>query len=166
MQGGIFYTISNFTSSAPVDVKGMAEALGIEVHERTMPENRSGSIEKIAGRYIITVNKEHSSNRKRFTIAHEIGHFVFHDHLICTNNGIFDDKMYRDNRISSSEETEANRFAVSILIPTPLLDPHVADCGVENSATLPARFQVSEKAMEIRLQAYISSGEREFAFPS
>ena len=70
------------------------------------PSGRSGKI---------TVNSEtRYEPRKRFSIAHEIGHYLLdHNKLHCDNPGTLD--CYRQE----NQETEANEFASELLMPTP-----------------------------------------------
>jgi len=68
--------LQNFQNSAPVDVIGLAQALGLNVWELPLPPNISGKIWKDqvnGGRsgYSIGVNATEAFVRKRFTVAHE-----------------------------------------------------------------------------------------------
>ncbi len=98
--------------------------------------------------------------RQRFTIAHEIGHFVLH----TSTSGVFIDKRYtavfrRDQDSATGEhleEIQANQFAASLLMPEDLLlselRNHHFDLGDEQGLReLADRFQVSAQAMSIRL---------------
>src|SRR5258708_22623257 len=98
--------------------------------------------------FSIAVNATHSAVRKRFTIAHEIAHFVLH-RAILENGDLTDDAMYRSG-LSSREETAANQLAAQILMPMPLIQSLV-DAGLNDVQSLAARFQVSQTAMKIRL---------------
>ena len=57
------------------------------------------------GNYIIIINKNFSNDRKRFTLAHELGHLIMHNTMDC----LIDEK--RDI------EKEANQFASEFLMP-------------------------------------------------
>lgn len=147
-----FDVIKRYTLTAPVDVYGLASSLGVKVIEAPLPDGRSGQIEKKHGNYVITVNQGHPSVRKRFTIAHELGHFVLHKDLIGEHNGIFDNRMYRDERFDNHQfETEANKFAASILMPSELIT-ELRSQGCNSAANLAVRLDVSQQAMEFRLQ--------------
>lgn len=148
--------IEQYTSSAPVDIVGMAKALGIKVNQKALENSVSGSLHKINEEFVITVNSPHSDNRKRFTVAHEIGHFMLHDHLI--GEGIYDNMVYRsdDDRqnpnINQTHETEANRFAAGILMPEPLVNK-LRSKGVASIPSLANALGVSEQAMSIRMRS-------------
>lgn len=144
--------VGRFLDSAPVDLDGMAAALGLEVvHHPSLPDDVSGKIERAGGGYRITVNARHSATRQRFTLAHEIAHYVLHRDLI--GDGIVDNAMYRSTRLSSEFETQANRFAADILMPAALLRRVYRKEGVRDLVTLMERFGVSEQAMRIRLNS-------------
>src|SRR5580693_4208343 len=102
--------VDRFQQSAPVDVTGLAEALGLTVWEDdSLPQGISGKLfqDPIRGgaeRYSITVRASDAYVRKRFTVAHEIAHFVLHRNRI--GSSLTDDAFYRSN-LSSREEAEA-----------------------------------------------------------
>lgn len=75
--------LERYQNTAPVQVGKLAEELGLQVVSTTeLPNGISGSISKEGDDYIIYVNSKQPLRRQRFTIAHEIGHFVKHrDHL-------------------------------------------------------------------------------------
>lgn len=60
------------------------------------------------GYAVIIVNKSFSNDRKRFTIAHELGHILLH------NESNFPVSEFRDEKV---KEKEANSFASEFLMP-------------------------------------------------
>lgn len=96
----------------------IARRLGLSVYDVAFENNSiSGYIEideDIPQNNKICVNKSHCDERKRFTIAHEIGHYVL-DHLNS------DCKRYRrvdyDNGDNTAQESQANKFAAILLMP-------------------------------------------------
>ena len=145
-------TIREHQSSAPVDTIPLAEALGLKVFYADWPREVSGKIERKeeAGSesgYIILVNDNHPPQRRRFTIAHEIAHFVLHQDEI--GDGIFDDGLYRSG-LPHKTEVEANSMAADILMPWPLIVA-AFEKGDSTVEALARRFRVSNSAMSIRL---------------
>jgi Zn-dependent peptidase ImmA (M78 family) len=139
--------IKRFQTEPPVHVVPIAEALGLEVFKVPgWPDNLSGMIRKEEDSCNIYVNASHHIHRRRFTIAHEIAHFILHKDLI--GDGIADDALYRSN-LSNKIEAQANSFAADILMPWHLLNPLLAQ--VDNISTLAELFHVSKSAMSIRL---------------
>ena len=151
----VYEIIHRHIQHAPVDVYGMARDLGIKVSQKWWENNRSGSIERIGDQYEISVNYFHHENRKRFTVAHEIGHFVLHKDVLDENKHIVDNRegnttLYRDENIPGHLETEANKFAASILMPTDLIK-RLHQEGYQTPQALAERLKVSEGAMWHRL---------------
>ncbi|MGL6493539.1 ImmA/IrrE family metallo-endopeptidase [Aeromonas veronii] len=106
----------------------------------------------------MNVNKNHHPNRQRFTIAHELGHFIHHRSLI--GDGINDNKLYRstnqgkyfNQNITLGHEKEANTFAASLLMPREV----VIECRRKGMSIkeMADYFRVSQAAMSYRLQGF------------
>ena len=134
----------------PVDPFGLARDLGITVRETHLPADVSGNI-VIKGNAtpVITLNKADSLNRRRFTCAHEIGHYERRTH----NGG---DQEFTDRRDTLAGmgvdpgEILANQFASALLMP----DAHVRRLFHEGrrSEDLARVFGTSPQAMELRLK--------------
>jgi len=155
-------TLLRFRDQAPVDVQGLALALGARVwHSPELPADISARIvrDPVRGRdagFAIIVNGNEGRRRRRFTIAHEIAHLVLHRDLI--GDGITEDNMYCSG-LASEYETQANWLAADILMP-PNLIRDLFTQETNDPAALAARFDVSTEAMEIRL------GQLGFAAPT
>ena len=135
----------------PVNVVAIAHDLEINVY-KALGEGLSGMIVKNtsqggASGYAIFVNKEDPPPRQRFTIAHEIAHFILHQEAI--GDGIVDDALYRSG-LSNKQEIEANKFAAEILMPWHLINKAMNE-NINSIKDLATIFQVSESAMSIRL---------------
>lgn len=147
-----FDIVDKFKNGAPVDLIGMARALKIDVDKNaSFPDPKtSGSIKKLRdGTYLISVNGNHSDNRKRFTIAHELAHFLLHKDII-DRKGLVDDAMYRSGA-SREEEYQANRMAAELLMPKSLV-VSFWNAHVRSPSILAKVFGASEEAVNIRLQ--------------
>ncbi len=144
--------VHRFQHTAPVDVTALAEALGLHVWEEDdLPESVSGKIFKDSSAtsgYSISVRSSDAYVRRRFTVAHEIAHFLLHRDKI--GNGLTDDAMYRSG-LSTWEEVEANHLAAEILMPRTLLASYIIQWGSEVDVLAPI-FKVSRAAMQIRLK--------------
>jgi len=62
----------------PVKVEAIALHYGVEIREEFFPDDISGALHRGLERAVIAVNKGHHAHRRRFTIAHELGHFLLH----------------------------------------------------------------------------------------
>ncbi|MPZ39896.1 MAG: ImmA/IrrE family metallo-endopeptidase [Rhizobiales bacterium] len=144
--------------SPPVNVEAIIRGLGIELNKKAeLDAGIAGEIARLdSGKYRISANKDDHYFRQRFTLAHELAHFVFHRDLI--GDGVDDDKLYRsteggnfyNTKIKKQHETEANRFAAVILMPKDLVI--AAFERQPDVKALAKDFQVSPAAMEIRLR--------------
>lgn len=125
-------------------------------------------------RWIVVVNKNHSPERRRFSMAHELGHLVLHEYRTPHADGI---KKVRFRDTTSSlgtdrDEIEANQFAAEILMPAKLLIPRLEHLGLgtwDNTQTkatsslieqLAADCRVSEQALVLRIGTLLHKDER------
>lgn len=142
--------------NAPVNVIGLANEMGIKVWtSKSLADDISGKLFKdanLAGDsgYAIIVNGKHVEGRQRFTIAHEIAHFILHRNEV--GEGIVEDAFYRSS-LSSAQEVEANKLAAEILMPYALIRNVQLSKAISPSdvPALAKEFNVSEVAMKIRL---------------
>ena len=141
--------------SIPVRVGDIAVRLGIEVLSLTLSAEISGLIRKIdSGSYEIHVNNTDAPVRQRFTVCHEIAHYLLHRHLI-DSEGITDNILYR-SKLSSRQETEANRLGAAILLPWPkIYEWHFEQFGAPpnkgNIEQIASAFRASSLAVGFRL---------------
>src|SRR5258708_5589116 len=140
----------------PVPVEKIAARLGLDVRSAPLDGDLSGVLVRNDGEVYIGVNSLHHMNRRRFTIAHELGHFALHRGIRMHVDRDFR-VNWRDDDSSKAvdpEEMEANRFAAELLMPTHLLLKDIEglkrfDRGTVN--LLSRRYRVSPQAMGIRL---------------
>lgn len=155
----IFQTIREAQSQAsagPVDLDALASRLGIKIKRLWMDDDMSGAlIRNPDGSFTIHVNDLHPPTRQRFTVAHEMGHFVHHRHLL--GDGVNDSHAYRTDsghkyynpRIGPKQETEANKFAASLLMPADVVN-ELRSIGWSIDA-MAEHLGVSRHAMSIRV---------------
>jgi len=134
----------------PVNVEKIAEEMGIEIRREALGKHVSGKIirETVDGRdkFVIYTNKSEHENRQRFTIAHELSHYILHKPLI--GDGIEEDTLYR-SKLSDNIEKEANQFAADILMPFRLIDKIMQDTPYIRE--IAEKLKVSPIALKIRL---------------
>jgi Zn-dependent peptidase ImmA (M78 family) len=134
----------------PVDPVVLAHTLGIRVLNAQLQEDVSGALVKRLGTDpSILLNKEDSKNRKRFTCAHELGHFIRR----TDEPEQYEYVDYRDQLSSTGrneEERFANGFAASLLMPETFVR-EFHDEGLPEFR-MAKRFGVSQEAMHFRLQ--------------
>ncbi|WP_375271105.1 ImmA/IrrE family metallo-endopeptidase [Sphingomonas sp.] len=142
--------IARHQETAPVKVGAIASDLGIKVMISDLPLAVSGMLtldQADRKTWTIKVNRHEHRNRQRFTIAHELAHFVLHRDVI--GNELVDDTFYRSG-LSERREFEANALAAEILMPWPLITSLMRN-GERNVEKLAQELQVSTAAMNIRL---------------
>lgn len=137
-------------ASPPIPVDDVAaDLLGLRVAERDdlgfsgmlIPWRREILLDAAEAR--------ESPGRRRFTVAHEIGHWICHcrraggDEIHCRPADVSTDAP------SDPREREANVFAAELLMPERVVFAHHAD-GMP-TAQMAQRFGVSELAMSWRL---------------
>jgi Zn-dependent peptidase ImmA (M78 family) len=142
----------------PVPVVEIAKKLGITISEVVMPDFQgikpSGILNKNQGTWTILLNNADSSVRKRFTIAHEIGHYLLHS---TESSLILDDfpageTFYRLG-LDDPKEKDANYFAACLLMPEDQIKNFWLSGEFKNPAELANRFNVSEVSITYRLKS-------------
>ena len=97
----------------------IARELGVTVSFAPLPasdsgQNIDGVIHWEPGGAKIIINENYSPTRKTFTLAHELGHYLLHPDQDKLRIDHFN---YAESSQESLEETEANYFAASLLMP-------------------------------------------------
>lgn len=151
---GIRAIIEEHQDGAPIRLSQLAKALGVPVKAATLSPGISGEIRPHnEDGFIIRVNRHDPSKRQRFTVAHELSHFLLHADQI--NAGISDDVLYR-SALSDRREAQANRLAADILMPDDLVIASVEEAREKGVGDLilflAERFSTSEGAMRIKLE--------------
>jgi len=146
----------------PVPIHLVAERLNLTLEAAALGDKVSGMLVVEGNAGAIGYNSAHARVRQRFTISHEIAHYLLH----ARRSGkaqLFIDKQvtYRRDKSSSAgvdrEEIEANQLGAALLMPHGLLRQEIRaqDLDLDDSDAidlLAKRFQVSTAAMSNRLQ--------------
>jgi transcriptional regulator with XRE-family HTH domain len=129
----------------PIRVDPLARACGALVISLEMSDGLSGLVFDLDDGAVIAVNLRHGTNRRRFSTAHELGHYLLdhHDRFhIDVDDG---DAPGYDWQV----ERHANEFAAELLMPHDMVTKfHAQDPDV---SSLARQFEVSELAMGYRL---------------
>lgn len=140
----------------PVDPVRLAGALGVKVYNAKFgAKGIHGLLAIRSGRPSIYVEASDAPARKRFTIAHELGHYLLHfgdqdiEHIDEADDfrSVADlDEGWSPER---RREWEANTFAAALLMDEESVREHWPRVGsVDGMAAL---YQVSKQAMVFRL---------------
>jgi len=124
----------------------------IELFEKSdLPKNICGMVTFINDGYeIIIVNKHQLKGRKRFTVAHEIGHIVLGH---CKKNiPLFDTETTININITMMwQERQANIFATELLMPIREFKNIYFNQHIISPENIADYFQVSKQAARIRI---------------
>lgn len=156
---------TNSITEYPVEIVRICNENGLQVFEEYLQEDVSGLIivdekkwEKYNSKQFIIVNLIESAARRRFTIAHELAHYILHKK---------DSKLYAHRDMAGKDnqrnpiEREANYFAANILMPEGLVKEKVNDIKNQIRGKVPGfiltkeiaeNFAVSEAAADVRLR--------------
>lgn len=146
----------------PVPIEDLAGQLDIEDIKPLKTESFLGGLVTNEARTLgfVLVKDDLRLGRRRFTIAHELGHFLCPSHKItagdrflCTRKAmsVWDVKASDTNwRI----EAEANRFAALILIPPPVLRPFLAGKRYADLNTVLEMHRMFAVSKEMAARAY------------
>ncbi len=136
----------------PIQPRKIAKQLEIVVWEREMESQYDGCLMRVGSVWGILINSLiQSQSRKRFTMAHELGHFQLDRgeprKRLCHGGalGVFNSRRF--------EEQRANQFAVELLMPYPIFQADaekLPNVGLSSIDTLSARYATSLTSTAIR----------------
>ncbi len=161
-------------SSIDNDLVDLARDLGLKIFEEELMPWQDGFLTYdpacgSASGFKIVVNQEHSLARKRFSVAHEIGHFVLHrddvedlkQKVAVFANTTFQPKLNKvqvqdtlgfeyESTEDKAKERQANSFASALLMPTNFFNPSFFRLKGD-IPTLAQLFLVSPEAVRRRI---------------
>lgn len=135
---------------SPIDIFTLVQSIDrLSLVFYPMGQNISGVCVKSANNTVIAINSQMSKGRQRFTLAHELYHFLDNDErstVLC----------YKEIDLKRDKEREADQFASYFLIPpTAIRDAmrrrNIGHVQLEDVIHLEQYFQVSHHAMLVRL---------------
>ena len=151
--------VEKLTLVPPVDVHELARAYA-DVEEANLPGTADGLIVADSDRPkpLIIIERTHAATRKRFTLAHEMGHLRISWHIppvACHPWGYFHftDELYR------VQEAEANRFASALLMPIQWLKEIVQEStSIKQMSSALGKAEVSKTAISYALVRRLRPG--------
>lgn len=132
----------------PVSPRELAKNLNLSVFDWDFPDEICGVFAPTEAGACIGVNRYHSHVRQNFTIAHELGHWLYHDSKLQIDFSHAEILASSDEE-SAKEERKANQFAADLLMPKQWIERDFR--GPDNLRLLANRYQVSEQALWYRL---------------
>ncbi|MDP9025604.1 MAG: ImmA/IrrE family metallo-endopeptidase [Candidatus Eremiobacteraeota bacterium] len=124
----------------------IAQIAELRLTEKVLVEDIDGAYayDRALQRGFILLNAKRHWTRRRFTMAHELGHHVL-GHQERVDKNVLD--------LYDPTEVEANAFAAELLMPATAIRESPRVHGMEEVAELAGHFSVSGSAMIVRLAA-------------
>lgn len=142
---------------APVDVEAVARSAGVTAFRDLDVEGFTSAmmadIDKTRG--VILCSPTFSPQRRRFAIAHQLGHFLIkaqRGDRQCTGRDLSENRRDTPHR---KEEMQANRFAASLLMPKPSFVALVDSLGKPGVAHLPKIAAAYDVTLEAAASRYV-----------
>lgn len=138
------------SSASEIDVEVIAFDAGIEIlYERLY--GCEATLVGFGSKAIATISPSSSRGRERFSIAHEVGHWLMHrgKSFRCRV-----DDIVQNYEANIQLEKEADLFASHLLMPTCLFQPAIKAAnrpGLRDLQEIANQFDVSLQAVSIRL---------------
>lgn len=145
--------IKRYGIDAPEDIRlrDIAYDLGVRITDGSL-SSAEASLVSNGKKGVIRLNQYEKYNlRKRFSIAHELGHFQLKHghaiHMVCSSTDL-------NTWYSNSEEAQANAFAAELLLPQHIVSPHcdvdAPDISFNLIRNISKKFRTSLTASAIR----------------
>lgn len=119
----------------------------IKIQREELASNISGKLEMKDGVWVMTVNSNHPKVRQRYTLGHELGHYLNHRKSVKS----FEDSVFFRSNQKSSMEYMADQFAARLLMPESEIYTLLKK-GVKTVKEMASMFDVSLEAMKYRLE--------------
>lgn len=129
------------------EISHREEDAPILIKKVPMDNYLSGSLSYKDGVWIMTVNSKQHPKRQRFTLAHELAHYILHKEK---NTEFQDSTFFRGNNMDSLEYM-ANDFAAALLMPDDKVNELIKN-GIRNIGKLAEKFDVSAAAMKYKVE--------------
>jgi Zn-dependent peptidase ImmA (M78 family) len=135
--------------SFPINVRKVANLCRIKIKEVKADSFEGCAIKTDERAGILLNNKYQYEKRKRFTIAHELGHIILPYHegqkYACTSEDMVKYSV-------KDEEVEANQFAAELLMPSYAIEDDCSELDVNLNAIdlLTKKYEVSRSSAALR----------------
>jgi Zn-dependent peptidase ImmA (M78 family) len=153
---GTIQTINAYSRQERPDLDALCADLGLKVLRLKLHPDVTGMIDH--DRRLMIVNQDSTSERQRFTLAHQIGHWMYDREALRVHGGSNDGRDYRgiadapshNPSIRPQEETRANKMAIHLLMSTDVVSRLHGE-GL-TTAEIAKRLGTTKASMKIRLE--------------
>lgn len=145
----------------PTQIANILNKVGFKIYSLEMDETLSGRIgianefkEILGSKKILQINSKDNRGHQRFTMAHELGHYIFD---YDGHNRYANAYSLAEDDVNSPGEIRVNRFAAALLMPKNIfVDKYTArkTLGLDEISickSLAEEFEVSETAVSKRI---------------
>jgi Zn-dependent peptidase ImmA (M78 family) len=148
--------VNEYSSHVRPDLIELSRRLGFGVESIAMRPDLAGYVDVRGRRFVL--NSDTTAMRQRFTLAHQIGHWVW-DRIALENHGGCNDgptcrgvpgAPFHNPDITQRDETYATKAAIGLIMSGPVVRG-LHSQGME-TALIAGRLGTTEKAMTIRLE--------------
>lgn len=145
--------LSRLGIEQPIDLEDVARAIGLRVR-KVNSRGFDGALVRVQGQWrgIVAVRADiREFGRERFTVAHEIGHYILPGHgsvsSVCRN-----DQIEEWGQGGAAQEDAANRFASELLLPSEQISAIVQarSASVETAKSISDTFKTSLTAAALK----------------
>jgi len=137
-------------SARDIDVEAIAFDSGIDILYEAL-NGCEATLVGFGSKAIATISPSSSRGRERFSVAHEIGHWLLHRGKSFRCRA---DDMVQNYSADIRLEKEADEFASHLLMPTSIFQPAIKainKSGLHHLQEIAGQFEVSLQAVSIRL---------------
>lgn len=144
----------NLRDEPVVNINSLLESHGIIIVERNSTTDLFDGVSFVSdgGNFVIIINRNVSNDRKRRTIAHELGHLIMHA------NG---DYMISEER---DLEKEADEFANEFLMPEEHIRPYLFGLKLSHLATIKSKWLTSMASIVRRAYDLKTIDQRKYRY--
>jgi Zn-dependent peptidase ImmA (M78 family) len=139
-----------------VPVKDIARSVGIvdfkELDADGFEGGLTANVEKTRG--IILTKREAPRRRRRFTIGHELGHFLIPMHHGTQTCSLGDMRESRRDNPYRRQEAEANQFSAGLLMPKPIFAKDMEALGSADVTHAKHLSDLYDTSMEATVNRY------------
>lgn len=120
----------------------------IEIQYLPLDSSISGLLKRENDKWLIVVNLLHHKHRQKFTLGHELAHYVLHKN----DSDNFTDTTFFRGLSNDNIERSANDFASKLLMPETSVRRLIDEQNVRSIEVLSEKFGVSAAAMLYRVK--------------
>jgi Zn-dependent peptidase ImmA (M78 family) len=139
--------------AAPIPVDQIAHSLGIEdIRERELNGFEAALVtDQGRDRGVVLINSRSGARRRRYSLAHELGHFLCGWHKQTSPKGFLcsakDMRTTSGEGVHTRQEAEANQFAIELLAPERLVARYLRRLPeLEQVLAMHAALEISKTA--------------------